>query len=693
MFCWHRALGFTATTRLAIMRLARLLSLLAAIFTAATLLAPSAAAEPPFRLPDYVTDNAGVLNDRQLSDVQKAVDQLYSERHVRLWVVFVQSFAPQGAVGWAQQTQKISDLGSEDAILAVATDPKQRSYAFLVSPAAAGGSSTKVDNLRRDRIEPALRNGDWAGAAVAAANGLTSIKSVGAGAGKGGGVSLMPLFLFGGVGLVGVGGTVLLSRRRRRKQHDAAVTAAKNIDPTDPAALASVPIDALDDLSKSIVVEVDNAVRTSANELELAVEEFGEAQTRPFAAAVDNARATLKQAFTVRQKLDDGVPEPLPERRDLLTRVVVSAAKANTELNAQTAAFHQMRDLVFNAPERLDALTQQLVTVTARLDPSDQKLAQLRTEFDETALASVARNVNAARERVEFADKAITRGRELAAKPVAGEVTDLVDCVRGAESALQQANTMLDAVDSAASDIRRAVSTLPSAIEDIQRGISQASEQLAKGGLAKSAELSAARDAAVKAVSAAQTNGAADPLGAFTQLTQADADLDRLLATVAEEREAAERLQRSYEQALATAQSRVRSVSDYIDTRRGSIGPEARTRLNEAVRQLEAAEAKKTTAIDEAIKHANGAAMLAAQAQQLANGDVQAGQRQYQSTYRGGGQSDMGAMVGGIILGNILTGGFGGYGGGHSSGGGGWTSTSYGGSQGGGDWLGGGGRF
>lgn len=673
------------------MRLARLLSLLVAIFAALTVLAPAAVAEPPFRLPDYVTDNAGALNDRQRADVQKAVDQLYRERRVRLWVVYVESFAPKGAFEWSQQTQKISDLGSEDAILAVAT--KDRSYAFLVSPAAAGGSSTKVDNIRRDRIEPALRNSDWTGAAVAAASGLENLKGAGAAksGSEGGGSMLVPIATLAGVGLLGFGGMTLMSRRRRRKQHEAAVTAAKNIDPTNPSALADVPIGALDELSKTIVVEVDNAVRTSANELVLAQEEFGEAQTAPFAAAVNNARETLKQAFTVRQKLDDDVPEPLPERRDLLTKVVVSAARANKELETQTASFHQMRDLVFNAPERLDALTQLLVTVTARLDPSDQKLAQLRTEFDESALSSVARNVNAARERVEFADTSISRGRELSAKPVAGEVGDLVDCVRGAESALQQANTMLDAVDSAASDIRRAVAALPAAIEDIQRGINQAGEQLAKGGLAKAAELSAARDAAVNAVTAAQTGGAADPLGTFTQLTQADADLDRLLAGVAEEREAADRLRRSYEQALSTAQSRVRSVSDYIDTRRGSIGPEARTRLNEAVRQLEAAEAKKSTAIDEAIKHANGASMLAAQAQHLANADVQAGQRQYQTRY-GGRQSDMGAMVGGIILGNILTGGMGGgYHGGGYSGGGGGSTTSYGGS--GGDWLGGGGRF
>lgn len=661
------------------MRIARLLSLIAAILTAVTLVAPSAAAEPPFRLPDYVTDNAGVLSDRQLADVQKSVDQLYRERHVRLWVVFVESFAPQGAVGWAQQARTVSDLGNEDAILAVATG--QRSYAFLVPAAAAGGTSTKVDDIRRNRIEPALHNSDWAGAATAAASGLATMGS------GGGTVSLVPVLVIAGIGLLAISGMMLLSKRRRRQRHESAVSAAKRLDPTDPAALAAVPIDALDELSRSMVVDVDNAVRTSANELVLAVEEFGTAATAPFAAAVDSAREALKQAFTVRQKLDDDVPEPLPERRDLLTRVVVSAAKANRELSAQTEAFHQMRDLVINAPERLDGLTRQLVTVTARVEPSEKTLTGLHTEFAETALQSVARNVNAARERLGFADDAITRGRELAAKPVAGEVGELVDCVRGAESALQQANTMLDAVDSAATDIRRAVSALPAAIEDVQKGIVSAGEQLAQGGIAQADALAGARTAATVAMTQAQANGTADPLGAFTQLTQADADLDRLLAGVTEEREAAERLTRSYEQALLTAQSRVRGVADYIDTRRGSIGPEARTRLNEAARQLEAAQSKARANITEAIAHANGASLLAAQAQQLANDDVQAGQRQYQARYRGG-QSDMGAMVGGIILGNILSGGMrGGFGGG------GWTSTSYGGSQDGGGLLGGGGRF
>ncbi len=61
-------------------------------------------------------------------------------------------------------------------------------------------------------------------------------------------------------------------------------------------------------------------------------------------------------------------------------------------------------------------------------------------------------------------------------------------------------------------------------------------------------------------------------------LTKAGAELNRLLATVIEEQAAAERLNRTLDQALFTAQSRVHAVSDYIDNRRGSVGPEARTR-------------------------------------------------------------------------------------------------------------------
>ena len=170
-------------------------------------------------------------------------------------------------------------------------------------------------------------------------------------------------------------------------------------------------------------------------------------------------------------------------------------------------------------------------------------------------------------------------------------------------------------------------------------------------------------------------------------MTKADADLNRLLATVAEEQATAERLNRSFEQALFTAQSRVHAVSEFIDTRRGSIGPEARTRLAEANRQLEAALDKQRTDVSEAIGRANTAASLAAEAQSLADDDVRSAQLAYTGRYGGG--NHLGAMMGGIIIGDMLGGAMsGGFGGG-------WGPTSFGGSSGPSDggFMGGGGRF
>lgn len=664
-------------TRLTNMRLARLLRLIVAVLIASVLLAPHATATPPLALSGYVTDDAAALSAGQLAEVRTAVDQLYTANRTRLWVVYVPDFSGQPAETWARNTMRISDFQDNDVLLAVATTG--RAYAFIVPPSVAPG--VDVDTLRRQQIEPLLRDGNWSGAAIAAARGLNPPPAE---------VPWLGLLVFLALVVLAAVTWVLWRKRVRRRRREAEFAAARRLDPTDPAALAALNLDTLDDLSRAMVVDVDNAVRTSDNELTLAIEEFGTQDTAPFTTAVEAAKTTLTQAFNVRQILDDAVPETPSQRRDLLTRVVVAAAKADRELEARRESFQQLRDLVINAPSRLDALTQQMVDLTARLEPARQTLATLHTQFAESALASVSDNVDTAQQRLTFADQNITNARALVARP-AGSQSGLVDAVRAAESAVGQARILLDAVDSAATDINRAVAGLPAAIADLQSGIDQAEELIAKGNIPAVAKLNAARDAAEAAVAAARDRGAADPLGTFTQLTKADAELDRLLADAAEERATAERLSRAYDQALFTAQSRVRAVSDFIDTRRGSIGSEARTRLAEAVRQLNAAQAKQSTDLATAIAHANGAARLATEAQSLANADLTAAQQSYMGRYGGGSGSDMGAVLGGIVIGNLLSGALrGGFGGGFG-GSGGWSSTTFGGS--GGGYRGGGGRF
>jgi predicted nucleic acid-binding Zn-ribbon protein len=661
----------------------RSLAVFLAILITALLVAPSAAAQPPLRLSNYITDEAGVLSGPGRGAIQSATGKLYSDRRIQLWVVFVDNFSGQPAVSWAENTRAASDLGDFDAVLAVAT--VDHSYAFLVPNRVQTISAGQVDDLRRNQIEPALRRGDWSGAAIAAANGLNRGQEP---------TNFTPLLIALGVIVVVVLVLLVFMRYRRRRRRAAQLAAAKRVDATDPDALAALSLGALDDLSRWKVVDVDNAVRTSANELALTIEEFGEQRTEPFTRAVNNAKAALAQAFTVRQQLDDAIPETRAQRRELLTQVIVSAARADRELESQQEAFEEMRDLVVNAPSRLDALTQQMVELTARIAPAEQRMTNLHNEFDAAALTSVATNVGTAKDRLDFADQNLTQARDLAARPVSGEQSGLVDAVHAAESSLGQARALLDAVDSAASDIRHAVATLPSLIADIQSGIERADVQLRSAQKTKAPhirDLAGARAAAAKALDAARTSGSADPFGAFTEVTKADADLNRLLATVAEEQETAERLNRTLEQALFTAQSRVHAVSEYIDTRRGSIGPEARTRLAEASRQLQAAQDNRASDVSEAIAYANNAGTLAAQAQSLANADVQSAQRAYAGRYGGG--DNTGAMMGGIIIGDMLGGAMrGGFGGGF---GGGWGPTSFGGSSGSSDggFMGGGGRF
>jgi flagellar biosynthesis/type III secretory pathway M-ring protein FliF/YscJ len=80
-------------------------------------------------------------------------------------------------------------------------------------------------------------------------------------------------------------------------------------------------------------------------------------------------------------------------------------------------------------------------------------------------------------------------------------------------------------------------------------------------------------------------------------------------------------------QALSTAEARVRQISDYVTRHRESIGAEAKTRLDEAKRQLAAAHGKEASNASDAIAHANGASTLAARAQTSANADVLAAHR------------------------------------------------------------------
>ncbi|MEU2276589.1 TPM domain-containing protein [Nocardia rhamnosiphila] len=618
--------------------------------------APGAAAEQPTRMDTYVTDSAGALDAGEAQRVRAAIDTLYADHKVRLWVAYVSDFAGNSPQDWATQTARESGFGNRDLLLAVAT--RDRAYAFD-GERPAGVSESEVDRLLTDHVEPALRDSRWADAGVAAAQGIGSAMS-------GGGVSTGPVLLIGALIVLALAGLLLYQRYRRRARDRAELEQARQ---TDPAALTALPLEALHARSREILVELDNAVRTSTEELDLAGGEFGEPAVLPFRTALENARAATAKAFTIRQRLDDAVPETPDEQRTLLIDLITTAGRADRELDARVAEFDAMRDLLIDAGPRLDALTRDIVDLTGRIPASEAELARLAGAHPASVLAPIADNVTMARERIAFADDCVDDGRREIARPV-GEQGGAVADIRAAEGAIGQARTLLDAVDGAAAHIQQAWAGLPAVLDELRGEPAAAAELTEHGG----PELETAVAAARAVLARADTAAAADPLGVYHDAVAADGDLDRALAAAGARKTAAAGLARRLDQTLGDAATRVRMATDFIATRRGAMDAMPRTRLSEAQRHLDEAQRLRTADPAAALDHARSAADLGGRALQ----EAQAGVQTWEVRRPPSGGAQAGAILGGILIDSMLRGGMGG-GHGHR---GGYRAGSFGGSGG-----------
>nr|WP_280432528.1 TPM domain-containing protein [Nocardia brasiliensis] len=598
--------------------------------------APWPPAEPPARLDTYVVDPAKVLDQGQLDQVRSAVNQLYADHQVRLWVVYVRDFDGLGSQQWADQTASKSDLGTRDLLLAIAT--RDRAYR-LAGNAPSGVSDAELDSLLSREVEPALRDGRWADAGIATADGLNSAMR--------GGTDIRVLLLLGGVVVLVIVGLVLYSRKRTRTRARAELAAARQIDPDNTTALAALPVEALDARSREALVEIDNAIRTSGEELELATGEFGATATLPFTTALDHAKTAAAKAFSIRQRLDDDIPETPDEQRTLLVDLIGTVGRADRELDAQVAEFDAMRNLLINAADRLAGLTRDLVELKSRVPAAEAEMSRLTAAHPASVLAPIHDNVTMAGERITFAEQNIDAGRSALTQPV-GKQGGAVAAIRAAEAAVGQARTLLDAVENAATDIQQARDGLPAVLDELRRDIASATELSEYGGPELAAATAAAQTALTKAAAAAE----ADPLDAFHDAVAADTDLDRAIAAATDRKLAAEDLRRRLDRALTDAGTRVRAAADYITTRRGGIDAEARTRLSEAQRNLAAAQQLSPTDPVQALSNAQAAAELGGRALQAAQASVRA----WEASRPPSGTAQAGAVLGGILIDGLLRG-------------------------------------
>jgi len=301
------------------MRIVRLFGVVLAVFTAGLLLATPAGAQPPSKLTDHITDSAGVLTDSSRATVSSAIDRLYHDQHIQLWVVYVDNFSKFKPDNWADKTRSESGMGDNDVLLAVATNTKL--YAFVVPPKVQGLTPAELNSLQSNKIGPAVGAKDWSGAAVAAADGLNKSTSSASSAS-----SSKRIWLLIGVGVivvvVVVVGLLLLLRARHRKR------AARRVGPSDGQPKIGGRVDSLGPALST----ADARLRQISDYVARHRESIGaEARARLDETKRYVAAAHSKEATNAAEAIADA------------NRASVLAAQAQTLANADVLAAHRTR--------------------------------------------------------------------------------------------------------------------------------------------------------------------------------------------------------------------------------------------------------------------------------------------------------------------------------------------------------------
>ncbi|WP_160329709.1 TPM domain-containing protein [Microterricola viridarii] len=602
-----------------------------------------------------IVDTVGALGSRT-GDVEKAIDTLYQNERMQLFVAYVDVFEnPADAVAWTDATATANGLGSNDYLLAVAVDG--HSY-YLSAASGSPLSDQQLTEIDQNYIEPALHDADWAGAAIGAATGLErAARGDSLNGGTGGGSGFVWFFL---IGVVIVGAVLFIVLRRRGKS-----SASGGRGGAAPGGLGELSTAELKQRAGSALVRTDDAVKTSEEELGFAIASYGSEATAGFQKALADAKALLSNGFTLQQKLDDSEPDTEEQQRSWYAQIIDLCEKANAVLDAQAEAFDALRALEKNAPQALATARQTAETVRGRLGAARATVARLATQYTDAALATIADNPAQAEDRLAFAEAALGQADTALA---AGKTSDAAVGIRAGEEAVDQAALLLDAVDRLDHDLTEARASFSAAIDDLRSDIAAA--RALPAGADASGQLDsvvAATEAVLSDVSAKLSAERVNPVEVVRRLEQANNQIDTVLGSVRDAQAAQARAEAALSQNLLAARSQLSAAEDFITARRGAVGAEARTRLAEAGRLIVQAESLSAADPAQALGQAQRANQLAAEAIRLAQNDVggygggmgtgMGGDIFGSGSGRGGGGNVAGAVLGGLLINSMLGGG------------------------------------
>ncbi|RWR25091.1 TPM domain-containing protein [Agrococcus lahaulensis] len=648
--------------------------------------AGSLATEAPVDLGgDVFVDTTGQLS-ADAAEIAEHLERNNAESDADVYAVFVDSFDGMARDEWANTSAEQSGLDQSSMLLAIAVDDGQ--YAYSVANGFPRDTS-QVNDALQGVLLPALNSGDFAGGITQFSDQIAANE----GGGDGGtdvnvdGSAVWPVVaLVGGAAVVG-GGAWAITRgvraNRKRRGEQAAVQQQQ------------LSLEELKQRADIALVQLDDTVQQSEQELAFANAQFGEEAVAPYRQALEKAKGGLAEAFGLQQQLDDAFPDSDQERHDWSSRILQITEGAGRELASHATSFEQLRNLEQNAPQVLETVAQSRQALDGRIASARQILDRLDDLHSGASIDPVRENIAGAERQLPNIDQSLAAGRDAVQ---AGNGANAALAVHAAEAALAQASGLLAAVERAERDLEHSRQQLGELVQDSIGDIAAAKTLRSTSTI----DLAPLIHHVEEQVAIAQRRPT-DTLTVLSNLQRANQRLDEAAGQLREGGAQVQRQQMTLDRWIESARANIDRAEDFIHTRRIGVGMHARQLLSTAQQELAQALRLREADPHTAAQYAQAASEHAEQAMQDASGDVGGWGGQPRNPYyrQGGRGQDM--LTGGLlgyILGDMLSGG--GHGGaapgqysdpfaGGSGGGGGGLGDLF--SGGGGSFGGGGGGF
>lgn len=635
------------------------------------------AAEPMQITGTTVYDSTNSLGDT--ATLKSKISNLSSKYNVDLHVVTIDKFEnPSTSSSWTKELATKNNWGSADVVLVIATESRQ---AYFLAGSTKTLSSDQQTKVYQNYIKPKLQNSDYAGAALAAVEGIEAQKG-----GSSSGVVTGVL----GVGAAAAVGAGVYAMYRRRKKKNAQQQPQRSYGaPRNYSPIPEVPLEELRTRAGSALLQADTTMSHAKQELEFARAQYTDQQVTEFAQEIARAEDLMRKSFQRQQLLTDSIPDTEAEQRAWLTEIIDNSQEVTRIAQEQDAKLAQLRNLEQEAPQAIEALVQRLPQLRASVEEITAQYHALRERYLPSALEPISKTPALLESNMVLCAAEL----EKAQATVATARSEAVAHLRTAEEAASQIQALGAAVNTRSQELEQAQLGLSTDLLSIQRDVAEAKSLAASQRRDDLGAVAAGMEAVLNQVNQSASARPNDPLTLANQLHQLSAELDKAMTNMRATRERSRAASQNLDRTMRSAYAAVNGARSYINNRRAAVGPMTLTAVSEAERHLGQAQRLASSDPLNAMKEANMAIQKATDAQNRAQSEV--GNYYNNQNNRGGGSGFGGDLAKGLLLGALMTainsgtsswgssgghssggsggGGWGG-GGGFSGGGGGWGS-------------------